>query len=80
MNGMPASEGCSFHRHRSRHEVPMTRGAADANDNDPDRGHFCIARWSRHEVPKTPGCLCSFLKKVDSVSVTLLLILLNVDF
>ena len=24
---------------------------------DPDRGHFCIARWSRHEVPKTPGLL-----------------------
>ena len=22
---------------------------------DPDRGHFCIAQWSRHEVPKTPG-------------------------
>ena len=24
---------------------------------DPDRGPFCIARVSRHEVPKTPGYL-----------------------
>ena len=24
---------------------------------DPGRGHFCIARVSRHEVPKTPGLL-----------------------
>ena len=24
---------------------------------DPDRGPFCIARVSRHEVPKTPGFL-----------------------
>ncbi len=22
---------------------------------DPGRGPFCLARWSRHEVPKTPG-------------------------
>ena len=75
--------GCPLHSHGSRGVAPMTRGSADANDNDPlwvaeqaspscrshkgctacrpardpDRGHFCIARWSRHEVPKTPGLL-----------------------
>ena len=52
----------------------------DPEGAEPRRDHRLLARWSRHVVPMTPGNGCSFLKKVDSVSVTLLLILLNVDF
>ena len=39
---------------------------------DPGRGHFCIARVSRHAVPKTPGLLrYAYIYDPDRVSLPL---------
>ena len=47
------SDGALNSRHLPTRSVPPTDPAGD-----PGRGPFCLARVSRHEVPKTPGFLC----------------------